>query len=997
MRPVSAMPPRRAGRSANRGRFLLFAFAAVAFVVVLSLRGISNFYTDYLWFDSLDHTNVWWGVLSAELALFGIFTGLFFLLLLFNLTIADRIAPLTRPLGPEEELLERFHEFTDGRQRLVRAGIAAVFSLIAGSGVSDQWNEWLLFTNRVDFGVKDPQFNTDIGFYIFQLPFLTFVVNWLFAAFVFILFLTVMAHYVNGGIRLQTAGDRATPQVKAHLSVLLAFLAAIKAVDYYLQRFELTVSTRGVVDGATYTDVNAQLPAIKLLMLISGFAVVLLVANIFWRGWVLPALAVGLWAFVAIVMGGIYPTVVQRFQVDPNQSTREAEFTTRNILATRDALGLSAVERRGFAYDEDFENKVTDSILRENADVLNDVRLIDPRIVGDTFQNLEGDRGFYQFPDSLDTDRYVVDGDMTPVVVGARELDLTDQNQWEVEHVAFTHGYGLAVAQADTVEANGRPNFLVGEVPLKINDNIDISIDQPQLYYSENLSGYSVVGATRDEIDYTDSADREVLIRYEGTGGVSLNSFVRKLAFSMRFGQIDPLISEFITEDSKVLFNRNVTDRAKNLAPFLEFDSDPYPIVIDGQVQYVVDAYTTSDRYPYAQRAATNEVSRRSGLGGRNNYIRNSVKAVVDSYDGDVSFYLTPNVDDPIIEAYSQAFPGLFQSADEMPEELANHMRYPQDLFTIQTNMWGRYQLASDQPDAFLSSSAGWTVAQDPGSSPTVDSREITPTLAGDVISTRRVLPYYTVLNLPGEEEEVFGMVRTFVPLPQPGRPERRELTAILVADSNPESYGRLIEYRMSSLNVPGPAIIASDIASDSEISRENTLLNDNGSTVEYGDFQLVPIGESILYVRPLYVKADGDSAVPELRHVVVAMGGEVAFAPTFGEALDKLFGTTVGSFVVEAQGGRGEPGNDVVIEEPLDEPDPDRNTLLALLEELWAVEQDRADAASERSERIAEQIAEQYELLGEDVPEEFLPPTTTTTLPPTTDTAPPTTEAEPA
>ncbi len=996
MRPASAMPPRRAGRSASRGRFLLFTLAAIVLIVALSLRGTSNFYTNFLWFESLDQRAVWWGVLRAELGLFFAFTGFFFLLLLLNLTIADRLAPVRRPAGPEEELLERFHEFVSGRERLVRVALAGLFSLIAGSGVSDQWNEWVLFSNRVDFGTVDPLFNLDIGFYVFQLPFLTFVVNWLFAAFVFVLFLTIMAHYINGGLRLQTPGSRATPQVTAHLSVILAILAAIKAADYYLQRYELTVSTRGVVDGATYTDINAQLPAIKLLMLISLFAVVLLLANIWWRGWTLPALAVGLWAFVAIVMGGINPAVVQRFQVDPNQSTREAEYTTLNIEATRDALGLD-VDRRGFQYDEDFE--LTDDILRDNADILDDIRLIDPLIVGPAFQSFEGDRGFYKFPNVLDTDRYEIDGELTPVVIGARELDLTAQNQWENEHVRFTHGFGLGIAQGDTVEDSGRPDFLRVNDSSRPDPRLDLGLDQPQLYYSENLDGYSVVGTTRAEIDFSETSEEEVTTRYEGTGGVPIDSFFRKLAFSIRFGQIDPLISEFITDESKVLFNRDIVDRAKKLAPFLQFDSDPYPVVLEGRVHYVIDAYTTSDRYPYAQRADTDRVSARSGLRGRNNYIRGSVKAVVDTYNGTVDYYRTPNVEDPIIEAYSAAFPDLIQPFESMPADMVNHLRYPQDLFTIQSNMWGRYQLSSEQPDAFLSESAGWIVAADPGRSPTVDSTEITSTLAGDVTSVRRVSPYYAVMTLPGEDEEIFGIVRTFVPKPQPnsGRPQQSELTAMLVADSNPESYGRLIEYRMSNLNVPGPTNVAIDISSDSQISEINTLLNANGSNVEYGDFQLVLLGESILYVRPLYVKAEGENAVPELRNVVVSMGGEVAIAPTLGEAIDNLFGTTVGGAVVERQPGT--PAAD--IGEPDDsfaQPDPDRDELLALLEELFAEETQRAESALERSERIAEQIVERSEELGVEPPDEYLPSTTTTTAPPAdTEESPPTTEPEPA
>ncbi len=970
---------------------------AIAFVLILSLRGISNFWTNYLWFDSLDRVSVWSAIIQAKLGMFAVFFGVFFGLLMLNLWIAQRIAPAIRPLGPEEDLLEQYHELVGDKDRYVRFGSAFLFSVMVAWNVPSHWNKWLLFRNRVDFGVDDPQFNTDIGFYIFELPFLSYVVSWLFSAVVAALLITMIAHYINGGIRMRNPGDRATPAVKAHLSVLLALLALIKAADYYLQRFELTVSTRGVVDGATYTDVNAQLPAIQLLMLISGFAVVLLLANIRWRGWTLPALAVGLWAFVAIVMGGIYPAVVQRFQVDPNETNREALYTTRNIEATRAAYGLDNVDRRTFEYDDSFVSTVDNAVLAENADLLNDVRLMDPRIMGSTFQNLQGDRGFYQFPKSLDTDRYVIDGELTPVVVGARELDLTTQNAWENEHVAFTHGYGVAIAQGDTVGVSGRPEFLAADIPLKIEEELGVEIDQPQLYYSEGLSSYSVVGATRDEIDFTDDTGQERLIRYDGTGGVTLDSFFRKVAFSMRFGQIDPLISEFVTEESKVLFHRNVTDRAKNLAPFLQYDSDPYPVVIDGRVHYVIDGYTTSDRYPYAQRASQGSGQPNTRLASRSNYIRNSVKSVVDAYDGDVKFYLTPNLEDPIIEAYMNAFPGLILPADQMPDDLADHLRFPQELFTIQTNMWGQYQLPSEQPEAFLSASAAWIAAQDPGIRPDVGNTITTQTLTGEVETVARIDPYYAVQVLPGETEERFVALRSFVPRPQPDRDERRELTAVVVADSSAEDYGKLIEYRMGSSNVPGPLFVASRIAANTEVSRENTLLDDQGSQVLFGEFQLIPMGKSILYVRPMYVQAEGDSAVPELRQVIVSMDGEVAMGTSFGKALDLLFGTTNGERVVESSSlGVTVPPPTSDDTDDADEPDPDRSELLSLLIELFEIENDRAADADERAERLREQIAEQYRLEGQEVPSEFLPPTTTTTIPPEESSPDTTVEPEP-
>ncbi len=977
MRAPSDMPPprrRRRRRLSSRARTALIVVAVGLFVLIISARGIAGFYTDYLWFDQLGQGDTFRTILLAKISLAAIFIGVFFVLAFTNLVIADRIAPRFRPMGPEEELLRRYHEIVDDRSGWVRAGVALLFAVIAGAQVSSQWNEWLLFTNRVDFGIEDPQFHTDIGFYVFQLPFLSFVVSWLFAALVIVLIVTAVAHYLNGGIRVQNPGPRVTDRVKAHLSVLLALLALVKAADYWLQRYELTLSSRGTVDGALYTDVKAQLPAIYLLLMIAGLSVALLIYNIWRRGWVLPVLAVGLWGFVAIVAGGIYPAAVQRLKVDPAESSREAPYIARNIEATRAALGLDGVTTQEFNYNED----LTPEQLQSNAGTVRNIRLLDPGVVPETYQQLQAERPFYRLND-LDVDRYEINGETTQVVISARELSTSGipQQSWEGQHVAYTHGYGAAVAPANAVTSEGRPDFVVDDIPVS-STSPSLDIEQPGIYVGENLPGYSIVGTTREEIDYQDANGETVTSQYEGDAGVSMDGFLRRAAFALRFWETEPLVSNFLTDDSRILYVRDIQDRVETLAPFLHWDNDPYPVIVDGRIQYVLDAYTTSDQYPYAQGADTDQVEDGSGLDHSFNYVRNSVKAVVDAYEGTVSLYIV-DPDDPIVEAYSRAFPDLFESIDDMPEALQENLRYPEDLFRIQTTAWGRYHI--DGAQSFYEQAGGWEVAQDPGNSTQASEQEETTNAQGEVVSSQeaRIDPQYLLMRLPGEDQEDFLILRSFVP--QAGDQERKELTAFMVAKSDPENYGQIEVFEMQTADVDGPAIVGSNILSNEEIASEVTLIDQRGSQAIFGNLLLIPIEESILYVRPLYTQAEGSTAVPLLRRVIVAYGDEIVMEPTLADALTEIFGESPDT-QEEPPGPDGEPSDD---EPPDEEPSEDEDvaTLLAEAQALF----EEADAALADSdledyarliEDAREKVEEAIELSGGD-----LSTTTTTTVPP--------------
>ncbi len=908
-------PPSRP-RFSRRSKIIAALILVVLLAAILSLRGTARMWTDYLWFDSLGHGDVWTEILVYRVVLSVIFIAIFFLLLYSNLAIADRLAPQTRPPGPEEELIRHYHDAVGHRRRLVSVVIAVLFALIVGGGTGGEWQKAMLFFNSVPFGIDDPQFHKDIGFYVFELPFIQFLISWFFRALIIVTVLTAIAHYVNGGIRVQTTGQRVTPQVKVHLSVLLALIALVRAVGYHYDRFGLNFSSRGPVDGATFTDINAQLPALRLLMLISVLSAVLLVINIWQRGWVLPVTAVGLWVVVAIVMGAIYPAIIQRFRVEPEESQKEEVYIARNIEATRHALGFDKnpgddntadnVTTRTFG-DEELgpDTVITAEELADSPSVRN-IRLLDPDVVPNAFQVEQSERTFYTFNGEVDVDRYRIGEDVTQVVIGARQLNVADipQQSWEGRHIQYTHGYGVAIAPVNSVTTQGSPDFVVSDVPWVAS--ADFERNRPQLYIGENLTGYAIVGATISEVDYTRDNVTEPFeyLNEGGEGGVGIGSFFRQAAFALRFGDINPLISGFVDGDSKIIFNRDLRLRVQNLAPFLELDADPYPVVSDGRVFYIVDAYTTSDRYPYGQRPDVSDLSTDSGLRKRFNYVRNSVKVVVDAFHGTTTFYVI-DPDDPIIQAWRKIFPGLFEDFDQMPADLQDHLRYPEDLFRVQTSMWARYFINPEDADTFYANSVTWAVAQDPGTRITARTfvDELTEAITAEETATaaatrqleRRIRPFYQLLQLPEEDEPDFVIFRTFVPISGSGddEDERKELTAFMVAKSDIDEYGELVVYTVPGTSIPGPSIVDAKIQADTEIADAFTQLNQQGSTVLQGNLLMIPVGDSLLFVRPVYVQATGATELPQVKQVIAGIGNDDDFIlrirPTLDEALAAL------------------------------------------------------------------------------------------------------------
>ncbi|MGE0141231.1 MAG: UPF0182 family protein, partial [Ilumatobacteraceae bacterium] len=853
-------------------RIILIASAVLVVVLLLSARFLSGFYVNYLWHDSVGRKDVFWGVMGSKITLFVLFAAVFIALAVLNLVIADRLAPLSFSANMHP-IVERFHDLFGRRLRIVRFAIAIFFGLLFALPATGEWREWMLFRNSQSFGIKDAQFGNDIGFYVFRLPFITFTLDWLFAAIVFITILVVFTHVLNGGVVLQPPRPKVRRATKAHIAVLLALLAVVKAGDYWVTRYELTTERRGFVQGATYSVVNAQLPAVVLLALIALLVAGLFLSTLKTDSWRLPVVASGLWVVLALLAGVIYPAAIQALVVNPNQKDREARYIARNIEATRQAFALPSAENE-IAVDFGQLNaaRITDDIRP-----LEDVRLLNPGSLVDRFRIDQGQRSGLTIRD-LDIDRYVIDGREQQTMVAARELDLNTiaNKSWQGKHLISTHGCGLVRAPVNRVNNNGRPLYE------------EVSLEQPELYFSQDLSGYAIVGTSVEEERCAGQASD---FEYSGTGGVRLNSVFKRMAFALSFLDYNLLGSGAVDNDSRLLWIRNIRDRVEKAAPFLSFDGDPYPVAIDGRVLWVIDGYTTTSRYPYAQNADRAQLGPDSGLDFDFNYVRNSVKAVVDAYDGSMDFYVVDETD-PIIRAWQSAFHDLFQPMSEMPEGLRSHLRYPEELFRVQTAHYSKYRLA---PDRFFDRTGAWSVAQAPASIPRVTTTASTtetttassPADFAEESGSARFVPYYSMFRAPGETEASFQLLRPFV-LFSPND-ERTELQAFMVASSDPGSYGLLTTYTVTTPNVDGPLRVATAIEQDSKIAAELTLLDQRGSQVQYGDMQMIPIGNGLLWLRPLYVRSES-SAQATYQYILASYNGNASFGSTIEEALAKLF-----------------------------------------------------------------------------------------------------------
>jgi uncharacterized membrane protein (UPF0182 family) len=747
---------------------------------------------------------------------------------------------------------------------------------MVGLPAMSQWQEWKLFVNQQSFGIKDSLFSQDVSFYVFRLPFLGFIANWIFGAFVLITLVTAAMHYLNGGIRLQNLGNKVTPAAKAHLSVMLAILALARAAGYWLSRFDLLGSTRGVVQGATYTDVNAQLPAINLMILVSIAVALLFLYNVRLKGWRIPVMATLMWMVVAIAAGTIYPALVQRFSVQPDVSTKELPYIASNLEATKHAMNLTDVEQVPLSF-----GSLSASDITANDASLRDVRQLDPTEMRDRFALDEGKTSFYTIND-LDVDRYAIDGRLQQVVLGARELNSAGipNRTWVSRHLIYTHGCGVVAAPASRVTTDGRPTY------------VDLGIKRPQLYVGEGLNDYAIVATKQAEQACPDLKAEA----YQSTGGVALTSTLRRAAFALHFGEYNLFGSGLITPESRLMWIRNIKDRVEKIAPFFQYDADPYPAVVDGKVVWILDAFTTTSRYPNAQSANVSQLTSGSGLNASFNYVRNSVKAVVDAYSGEITLYLVDS-NDPIAATWAKAFPNLLTPVSEASAELVSHFRYPEDLFRVQTNVYGRYQF--NDPTLFFNRDAAWSVAQ--ASSTSADATTGAIGASGTVLSpdqidvqdanVARFEPYYTMFHAPGSSGSngTFSLLRPFVPFSLDDT--RKELRAFMVVSSDPKSYGKITVYEVNDPLPEGPATVAAEFGSDTAVSQQVTLLDQRGSRVVFGDLQIVPVGKGLVYLRPLYVRPDDANAKQVfVRKFLAFYNNKVVIADDLTAAIAKLF-----------------------------------------------------------------------------------------------------------
>jgi len=869
----------------------------VVIVVLASLRTLATFYTDYLWFGSVQLSAVWTRLFEVKAELFFGFAAIFFVLLWVNLAVVDRLAPTELALGPEDELVRRYQQRVAPRAVLVRSLVSAVVGLIAATGALGQWRNYLLYMNGGSFDATDPQFHKNVGFFVFKLPFLSFLVSWAFVTLVVIAVFTVIAHYLNGGIRVQSGTPNVAPQVKVHISVLLACMALVKAAGYVLARYNLDLSQNGYVQGAGYTDVHARLPALTLLFWISLLAAVILLINIRRRGWALPVLGVGLWAFVAVVVGAIYPAIVQAVKVTPAQNSLEQTYIGRNIVATRAAIGINNVRRMTFKGTQ----TLTPSQVVANQATLNDVQLWDPTQTSATYTKLQATKSYYSF-NTLSVDRYLINGSLVPMVVGVRQVNDSDlpSQGWVNTHLQYTHGFAMILAPSNSSN-DGQPSFDISQVPPASTPGAP-TIQQPRVYFGlNNPNGGDadyVLGDTRQgEIDYppASSSGTPVQSTYSGTGGVQLKNFLIKAAFAIRFGDFNLLVSDLVTSKSRLMFVRDITQMAQKAAPFLSYDSDPYPVLANGQIYWILDAYTTSDNYPYSQNVDISSLPSNSGLNQNINYVRNSVKVVVNAYSGKMTFYDVSSLThskDPILQTWERVFPHMFTNVSQMPAAIRAHLRYPEDLLSVQAATYGRYHLT--KPLSFYSANNAWNVSQSAGAGSPNQAlpTTLTTNAQGVAVSGQitRMSPIYELFQVPGQTAPSFNLVDAFVPVSKGD--QIQTMAGFIVAGSDPEQYGKLTVFQTPPID--GPALVDADISATQAISSQISLLNQNGSSVQLGTLQVVPVGDSMLYFRPFYVESSRNP-FPKLDYYIVVYSGptgqsRVAFEPTLAGALQDLF-----------------------------------------------------------------------------------------------------------
>jgi uncharacterized membrane protein (UPF0182 family) len=821
----------------------------VVLFVVFSFRQAIALYLDWLWFQEVGYTQLFTTSLGYKLILAVLCGGLLAALFYFSLKIAA-ITPIGFQFSQADNVIELpSPELVDPLFRRLLLPGALFLGLLAAPQGAANWERLPLFLNWTPFNLNDPLFDFDIGFYLFRLPMYRAVYQWLMFALGLTLLATAAVYFLYRGIQYGPRGLFLSERARTHLLVLVALLLMVKAGGYLLDAFELVYSARGASFGASYTDVYANLPALRILALLSLLAAALAVVQIYRPGFSYVLFGVGGLVVAHLIGLNLYPSLLQRFRVVPNEVEAEKPFIERNIKFTRLAYGLDKIESKDFPAEE----QLTAADLKRNDSTIKNIRLWEHRPLLATYAQLQEIRTYYKFVD-VDNDRYMIDGTYRQVMLSARELSHQHlpSRIWINEHLTYTHGYGLVFGPVNQVTPEGLPEFFVKDIPPVAAEPLKIT--RPEIYFGELANDYVFVKTAARELDYP-AGDQNIYTDYQGSGGVPINSLWRKLLLSAHFATLRIALSQDITNQSRILLDRQIQARVKKIAPFITFDRDAYLVIAqDGRLFWIIDGYTTSDGFPYS------EPMRQRGM----NYIRNSVKAVIDAYNGTVNFYLS-DVEDPVVLAYGKIFPDLFKPLDKMPADLRAHIRYPEDLFTIQARMYATYHM--QDPQVFYNKEDLLSIPR--------------RTMGG---TEREMEPYYTIMRLPGETKEEFVLLLPFTPN------KRDNMRAWLAARSDPPHYGKLIalDFPKAKL-VYGPKQIDARIEQDAFISQQLSLWGQRGQVIR-GSLLAIPIETSLLYVQPLYLAAEKGS-LPELKRVIVAFGNQIAMEETLEQSLARIFG----------------------------------------------------------------------------------------------------------
>ncbi|MCT1601522.1 UPF0182 family protein [Kocuria sp. p3-SID1428] len=907
-----------ARQSRRNGALLPTVIIVVA--LIAAFVAFTQVYTEILWFDQLGYLNVFATQNIARAGLFIVAALLVAGLLWTAMRLAYRNRPITAADAVDDNL-RRYQQAFEPVRRIAMIAVPALFGLFTASTIASQWETVLLFFHQVPFGQEDPEFGMDLAFWVFTLPFLQLVIGFLSSTLLLCGIAALLVHYLYGAIRLSERGLSFSRAARVQLAVTAAAFLVLQGVNFWLDRYATLNNTGGSWTGAMYTDINAVIPVRGILAAAALVVAALFIASAIMGRWRLPMIGTAMLVIVAVVAGGIYPSLVQRFQVLPSEQQMEDEYIQRNIDGTRAAFDLEDTETQ--PYDATTQTK--EGALADYEETTSNIRLLDPNVVSPAFAQLQQFRPYYSFPSTLNVDRYEIDGQVQDTVLAARELNQGETEGWYNQHVVYTHGYGMIAAFGDRVEADGSPSFIQGG----IKADGEISEDyEPRIYFGEQSPEYSIVGGTEEdpklELDRpstTDDEDDDVRTTFSGDGGPNVGNPLNRLSYAIKFQSTDLMFSDAVRPDSQVLFDRTPRERVEKVAPYLTVDGNPYPAIVDGEVKWIVDAYTTSDAYPYSTPMelddATEDTSTAEGASAalpseQANYMRNSVKATVDAYDGSVDLYAWDE-QDPVLQAWQGIFPASFKPYSEMSADLMEHVRYPEDIFKVQRELLNRYHVTDS--GSFYAGDDVWSIPNDP----TTDVSTAIP-------------PYYLSMQMPGESEASFQLTTPFIPQQNEGENSRNVLYGYLAANGDAgtgedgvksDEYGdlKLLELPRSSV-VPGPGQAQNNFNSNTEVSSALNLLRQGGSEVINGNMLALPVNDGMMYIQPVYVRSSGESGYPTLRRVLVSFGEEVGFAPTLDEALDQVFGgdsgaeTTDGAGVTEEEAAQAAEGGEQPAEE---------------------------------------------------------------------------------